>query len=315
MYSLKKGAKVLITGGMGFIGSHLADRLVDGGVDVTIYDSQERKPYIPAGVKWAKGDIRDFERLREECAGKDGIIHLAAVSRASAGYNDPLACITANVVGTANVLESIRRLGGNSWIILASSRAVADELSTGSNVQGVSSIYGVSKLAAELFAMRFAQDYGLRVMALRFSEVYGSGRDNPDKVVPKLIMRALQNLDLKLESPEQKFDFIHWADIVNGIFLGIQHIEKAAKGYYDDFTLCTGQQTSLKELTSIILGETGARSKVIYSQGTVEKVDLPYPDPGKAETGIGFRAKVNLREGVRETVEILKAGHRANGTV
>ena len=299
-------AGILVTGGMGFIGSHLVDKLAECGFDVTIYDSHERMPYTPPGVDWIKGDIREPEKVREACLDKEGIIHLAAISGVSAGYNNPPACITVNIMGTINVMEGIRVTGNRAWMLLGSSREVISEPSGDYRPYDITNIYGISKLTAELCAARYARDYGLRVMTLRLSDVYGSKRDNPNKVIPKLITRALGNLDLKVQAPKCGFDFTHWRDTIDGIYLGMQHIQKVGNGYYDDFTLCTGKQTSLKELIGIIMEETGSNSKVIYPPDTTHDINLLSADAGKAKAMLNYEAKISLRQGIKETMEILK---------
>ncbi len=299
-------AGILVTGGMGFIGSHLVDRLAECGFNVTIYDSQERRPHTSPAVAWIKGDIKDREKVREACRDKEGIIHLAAITGVSACYNNPPDGITVNIMGTINVLEGIRVTGNRAWMLLGSSREVITEPSGDYRPHDITNIYGISKLAAELCAASYARDYGLRVMTLRFSDVYGSERDNPNKVIPKLITRAMGNLDLEAQAPERRFDFTHWRDTIDGIYLGMQYIQKAGNGYYDDFTLCTGQQTSLKKLITIILEETGSNSKVIYSPETGHDINLLSADAGKAKAMLNYEAKISLRQGIKETVEILK---------
>ena len=299
-------AGILVTGGMGFIGSHLVNKLAECGFDVTIYDSQERRPYTPPRVGWIEGDIRDVEKVREACLDKEGIIHLAAISGVSACYNNPPACITVNIMGTINVMEDIRVTGNRAWMLLGSSREVIAEPSGDYRPYDITNIYGISKLTAELCAARYARDYGLRVMTLRFSDVYGSERDNPKKVIPKQITKALGNLDLKAQAPECRFDFTHWRDTIDGIYLGMQYIQKAGNGYYDDFTLCTGKQTSLKELITIILDETGASSKVIYPPVAGHDINLLTADAGKAKAILNYEAKISLKQGIKETVEIFK---------
>jgi len=301
--------KILVTGGMGFIGSHLTDKLVECGFDVTIYDIQKTRYNIPQGVRWIRGDIGDFEQLRKAAIGKDGIVHLAAVSRVSAGNKNPLECMKTNVIGATNVLESVRVTGNQAWVILGSTREVfgiSDKLpTTESTPQNTSNIYAVSKLAAELCCERYAKDYGLRVMILRFSDVYGSDRDNLDKVLPKLILRALKDLDLYV-SGEQQFDFTHWKDIINGILLGIQYLGATENGYYGEFTLCTGKQTSLNELADIILRESASKSTIISSGDRLCDVNRLFADPTKAMTALNYEAKIDIHQGIKETVEILK---------
>ncbi len=293
--------KILITGGAGFVGYHLAKELAKKKYQVHIFDVHKNN--VIKVKNFIKGDISNLAHVLKACKGMDGIIHLAAVSRVSAAHEAPNKCIDINVKGTANVLEAARLSNKKPWVITSSSQEVQYDWNKhqgNNNLKNIKNLYGISKFMAEFLCHQYFQEYDLRVMVLRFTYVYGSKHDNPDKVVPKLISRALKGETIVVHQSAPQFDFIHFKDILKGICLAIQYAEKRKKPFFQQADLKTGSLTHLKKIAQIIVKETQSSSKISYvksvSPGRV-------PRSKTVKNILGFKAKYSIKQGITETVK------------
>jgi nucleoside-diphosphate-sugar epimerase len=154
----------------------------------------------------------------------------------------------------------------------------------------------MSELGAEIYS----KNYGMKILSLRFATTYGP-RDKPDKLIPKLITRSIENQDLTINNSKKEFDFIYIDDIINGIYLGIKHIESIQERYYDSIPLCTGKTTNLEKLAKVIIKETKSASNIIIKEEKEEVFSLI--DSKKAKKILGFEAKVSIEEGIKKTIE------------
>ncbi len=303
--------KILVTGGMGFIGSHLAQKLAQAGHQVTVFDQMKRWQLSPQ-INFIKGDVTSTANVEKAVLGQDGVVHLSALSKVSVCFERPLECMQVNVLGTMNVLESARKSSKNPWVILTSTRESTsrDVPQAGTTFRKIENLYGISKLVGEMCGERYAIDYRCRIITLKLSDVYGSQRDNPNKVIAKLIRRALENKDLLIQQGKQLFDFIHWQDVTEGFLSAIKKIDGFAGHYYNSFAICSGKKTSLEELVEIILTETCSRSRVLYFHLNVPPSKTYFSSPTRATQVLGFKAKISLQEGVRQTVKILNSSRK-----
>ena len=280
--------KILVTGGNGFVGSHLVDKLKQIH-KITVFDIAKRKDHqADNNTRLIKGDLTDFNLLKEIANNFDGIIHLGAISRVKEGNSNPQNCMNVNIMGTINILEMIRTSKKHPWVIL------------GSTNETPTNIYGLSKHISELCVERYAKDYDLRSMVLKFSSIYGP-MDNPDKLIPKLIHRALNNKDIIINNSETSFDFIYIDDVVDGILSSINYIENIGNKYYDVFPLCTGETTSLRSLAKLIVEEASSNSKIIIKEEKKE-ANLVL-DPKKANDILNFKTKIDIGEGIKLLVQ------------
>src|SRR3989441_3902443 len=186
--------RVLITGGNGFIGSHLAECLEERGHSVTLFDVQFNGNTTSLQGPKIRGDIRDYGAVKAAVAGHDAVFHFAAVSRVAWGQMDPYACWTTNQLGTLNVLEACRKSETRPVLFYASSREVYGEpqyLPVDENhPKKPLSVYGMTKLCAERACGSYADPSAspsVHPVIFRFSNVYGSERDLPERVIPKFI--------------------------------------------------------------------------------------------------------------------------------
>jgi len=301
-------AGILVTGGNGFIGSHLIDKLAGEDHKVVNFDCGGVR-YAPSGVSYVDGSILGSDSLDGLAGAADGIVHLAAVSRVADANADPMNCVNVNVMGTLRVLEAARKSQNKPWVIFGST---ADALGMEKG-KPPSSIYAASKYACELFVGQYARDHDMRTMILRFGFVYGSKRDRPEKVVPKLVGQALRNETLTVVEGVN-FGFINYADVVDGIALGTEHLmsRDPGEGYLPDFNLLPDKETSLEELARTIVSVTSSESEVVVNPGIKKGVSLSLPPSmshpsERARLHLRFNAKVDLEEGIRRLVAEMRS--------
>lgn len=300
--------KIMVTGASGFVGSFLTEYLLKEGYGVKAFDLQ---PFPLAdkteGLEQIVGDLEDLSDIKATVQGCSGVIHLGAISRVSICREQPERCIAVNLMGSVNVLEAIRLEETKPWMIFGSTREVKSNLSDG---ETFSQLYGISKLSSELIAKRYAVDYGLKILALRFSDIYGSVRGNLDKVLSLFVRKALEDEILTINNISCFFDFIHFQDLVSGIVKSMNFLEglpQTDTGFYDSLPLCTGRTLNLQDLAEIIVKELGADSeiKVTASAPLKGSVDLEN-DPLKAGKLIGFTSTISLEKGIKEFAQAMK---------
>ncbi len=271
--------KILITGGSGFIGSHLSEFLLSQNYKPVIFDAI--KPTYN-GTDFFTGDITQKDSLKN-ILDVDGIVHLCAISRVRDAIDNPVRCVDVNLMGTINVLEFARTSEKRPWILL------------GSTTEPPKNIYGVSKHLAELCAETYSREYGLNVFALKFSTVYGSSRDNKDRLIPRWIESAKFSREIRVDNPARQFDFIYINDLIEGISAGINYATLGKP--FESIPLCTGAPTNLGELANIIVEEAQSPSKIIFKDAHQEY--FIQPDSEKAKRLLGFEAKTYMREGIK----------------
>lgn len=305
--------KVLVTGGAGFIGSNLMREIAQNGFEPLIYDCEDDGGCANLDIDNSKhilGDVRDFNRLSKITDSVDGIIHLAAVSRVIWGFQDPRKCIDVNIAGTVNVLEAARQASSKPWVIYGSSREVYGEPDVlpvkESAPKKVANVYGMTKIASENLCQQYSKDHGLRVGILRFSNVYGGPNDHLDRVTPKFIILSLGRQKIMIQGGGQIFDFTHISDTVNGIMKMMEILDSSDESYVDDFHILTGQGTTLQQLVSIIDKNTSNDSEVTYGPARSYDVEKFYGDPSKARKRLGFASRIDIEEGIRKYVPVLR---------
>ena len=233
--------KILVTGSQGFIGKYVVKELnKTGWFEVFGFD-------IRGGY-----DINNARRVEEECEDVGGIVHLAAVSRASLCEDKPAIAIQANVLGTINVLDGMRQDDDPPWMILASTALAT---STGKRV------YEFSKRAAEEVCDIYREKYGLKVYVLRIPEVYGEGA-YLNSIIPILTRKAASNQEIVLCNPEQKFDFIPVFEVAKVIKEMCMGLETGGIAYKDVNTLSGGGEITLRELAKKIVKECESKSVI-----------------------------------------------------
>lgn len=274
---------------------------MEKGYDVTLLDIAFTRNTKHLACEKIVGDVCDPEALGIATKRKDAVVHLAAVSRVEWGQSEPEKCIEVNVLGTLNAIEA--SIKNDSKIVYVSSREVYGEpqnlpVNEGDPKRPIS-VYGVSKVAAELLIKTYALSSDLKYAILRYSNVYGSTRDLPERVTPKFMKAALSGQPLTVYGGDQILDFNFIDDIIEGT---AAVVEKAVVGdprvTNNDFNLVSGQGTSISQLARTIVQLTNSDSEIIASDKRSYDVSNFVGDPGKASSILGYEPNHSLIDGL-----------------
>ena len=309
--------RILITGGAGFIGSNLAEKLINTSeFEVYILDIKENPINLNAfrgAIKYIQGDVRDREFIYKILTKHrfEGIIHLAAISRVIWCEEDPELCISTNIYGTQNILDGISRLNKKPWIIFGSSREVYGEqqiLPVKENARKVPiNIYGQAKVKGEEMVCEYSSKFEFSSLIFRFSNVYGNERDILDRLIPKFILRALQGNTLEINGGAQIFDFTHIEDTVKALELGMDYLENQnGEILCEDFHILTGSPTRIIDIPKIISEHLGREITTVITKPRDYDVVKFYGDPAKARDIVNFKAEISLSEGIKLTIDRFK---------
>jgi UDP-glucose 4-epimerase len=251
--------KYVITGGAGFIGTNLAEKLIKEGQQVLVVDdlsAGDHRDRLPASVDFQKIDIRNTKELADVCLGADVIVHLAALPSVQFSIENPVETHDVNVNGTLSVLEAAR-VAKVRRIVFATSAAIYGDqeqlpLSTDLPAQPKSP-YALQKYMGEEMMRLWSNLYGTETVSLRFFNVYGPHFDpegNYALVIGKFLKQAKEGLPLTITGDgEQTRDFIHVSDVVEAI---IKAGTKNTVGKGEVLNIGAGKQTSIKQLASFI---------------------------------------------------------------
>lgn len=306
---------VLVTGGAGFIGSHLVPRLLELGHSVTVLDNLSTgKLENLNGVldhpkfMFKRGDIRDKTLPSEVFDGIDSVIHLAALIDISASVTDPIQNHEVNDDGTFNMLHAAIKHNVKKFVF-ASSTAVYGDAKTLPLQENIAlrpiSPYAASKVAGEAFCSAFASCFGLETITLRFFNIYGKRSENSpySGVITKFLQKIIKGRVLTIDGDgEQTRDFIHVSDIVKAVILALEH--EGLKG--EVFNVCTGVPTSINQLAATLKRVTGKNPNVKYGPARLGDIRSNYGDPAKAAENLGFKASVDLTKGLQMLFEEFK---------
>ncbi|MBM3153338.1 MAG: SDR family oxidoreductase [Chloroflexi bacterium] len=304
----------LVTGGAGFIGSHLARVLLERGDSVRVFDnfSTGRRENLKGleDIELIEGDLRDNSSIARAVHGIDYVYHLAAFVSVPQSMQDPQTCFEVNAGGTVGLLEAARRAGVRK-VLLASSTAVygnTDIFPTGegTTLQPLSP-YAVSKQVNELYARLYTQTMGLPVVALRFFNVYGP-RQRPDSdyaaAIPIFLRCLLDDQQITIFGDgRQTRDFIYVRDVVEALLLSA-----ASDAAGEAFNVCTGREATLLDLLEELSGIAPRQPEVRFDAPRPGDIYRSLGDPTRAEAVIGFRASTSLADGLKQTLDWMKAG-------
>ncbi|WP_297417542.1 SDR family oxidoreductase [Thermococcus sp.] len=295
---------VVVTGGAGFIGSHIAWELVKDN-DIVVIDNLQtgKEENVPAGVKLVKADIRDYGAIVDLVMQADYVFHEAAQVSVVESIKDPLLTEDVNVVGTLNILKAL--LEGHGKLVFASSAAIYGDNSHLPLVETEKprplSPYGVTKATAEEYLRVFHELYGLPVVALRYFNVFGP-RQSANQyagVISIFINRALKNEPLIIFGDgRQTRDFIYVKDVVKANILVAE--SRRANGRV--FNVATGKQTSILELAQKVVEITGANSPITFDKPRPGDIKHSLADIREIRK-LGFEPEWSLEDGLKKTVE------------
>lgn len=301
--------KYLVTGGAGFIGSHITRTLLERGDQVRILDnfsSGKRENLTGLDVELIEGDLRDASKVAEAVKGMDIVFHEAAFVSVAESMEKPLECLDVNVTGTSIVFEAARKAGVKRVVIASSAAVYGDSevypLSEDSPLRQLSP-YATSKRIDEKYAELFTNYFGLEVAALRYFNVYGP-RQRPDSMyaaaVPIFIRRMLDNKPITVYGDGgQTRDLVNVRDVVQANLLASEH--PAAPGKI--FNVCTGVETRLLDLLDILYEIFPNAPKHVHAEPRAGDIYRSIGTPKKIMETLGFKPNVTLAEGLKEAVE------------
>lgn len=300
---------VLITGGAGFIGRHLAAHLTDvGGYAVTVIDNEslgERSQLDLDKVRFIAGDLRNRDEVDEAVAGQDAIVHLAADTRVMDSIENPVHNFENNVLGTFNLLESCRAQGVNRVVAASTGGAILGDVPPPVHEEmapSPTSPYGASKLMLEGYLSAYSASFGIKGAALRFSNIYGTRSLHKGSVVAHFYKRILNDEPLVVYGDgSQARDFLFAGDLVKAIQAAIDSDATGA------FQLGSGRPTTVNELLDIMRKVTGKDLDVRYEDFRDGEVRLTWCQVDKAREALGFEPVTDLEDGLRTTWEWFQA--------
>jgi UDP-glucuronate 4-epimerase len=307
--------RIFVTGAAGFIGSSLADRLLDRGDYVMgvdnfdpFYDRKLKENNIKNALLnpdfiFAEGDIRDAAFIDRHLVGfkPDVIVHLAAKAGVRPSLFNPQEYYDVNVMGTLNILEAMRKNGFNRMIFASSSSVYGNNIkvpfSEADNVDSPISPYAASKKAGELMCNTYNHLYGFDIFCLRFFTVYGP-RQRPDLAINKFTRAILRGEPISVYGDgSSRRDYTYIDDIIQGISSAIENLNG-----YDIFNLGESQTTSLKNLVSMIEKETGRAAVLDYLPMQEGDVFQTFADISKSKEMLHYNPQVKIADGIKNYI-------------
>ena len=297
---------VVVTGGSGFIGSHLVRRLLIEGFAVSVLDDlstgrRENLAGVEGDVALVRGDIRDRAIVRRALQGANAVFHVAALPSVPRSWEDPLTCFGVNTLGTSVVVEEAVAAGAEV-LVHSSSSSVYGELRAGSRTEDLeprpASPYAMAKLAAEKIAL--AHSHQIRVVALRYFNVFGPGQDPEGPyaaVIPRFIAAAHAGSPVTIHGDgRQVRDFTYVENVVDANLLALR-----MKSGGMALNIGCGDGHDLLELVAV-LGELGLQLRVEHSVPRKGDIRHSVADIGLARRTLGYEPRVGFRDGLSRTV-------------
>lgn len=296
----------LVTGGAGFIGSHLTRRLVNEGFDVVVVDdlSWGRADSLPPGVRLVRGDVGDAAVLDQVGGGVSHVFHFAALISAQQSLSEPDIYIRSNVNGTLRLIQQCARWRPCRFVFASTSGVYAgtpDVLKRETDSPRPTTIYALTKLSSEHLLSVYRKEYGFDDVSLRFFNVYGPGQSTRHpyaNVACRFAYAAALNLPVQLYGDgAQTRDFIYIDDVVDAIVA-------AAKMDVVDRVLNvgTGTQSSIRQLLELAQELAGTRLNVEQLPHWKNDIDAIQADNTLLQRSLGVTPRVELREGLLETI-------------
>jgi UDP-glucose 4-epimerase len=308
-------ALYLVTGGAGFIGSHLVERLIALGHRVRVLDdlSEGRRENLAAvwdQIEFIEGDLRDPETVRRAVCGVEYILHQAALRSVPRSVEDPVTTTAVNVLGTVNLLRAACDAGVRR-VVFASSSSVYGETAElplrESHEPRPISPYAVSKLAGEHYCAVFTRLYGVETVSLRYFNVFGPRQDPRSEyaaVIPRFILAALRGEPLEIHGDGlQSRDFTYVENVVEANLRAATQPGIAG----EVFNVGCGQRYSVLDVKAHLERILGRSLPARHTPPRKGDVRHTQADMSKAEAALGYRPRVSFAEGLRRTVEFFAA--------
>jgi UDP-glucose 4-epimerase len=296
--------KVLVTGGSGFIGSHVVDKLRDRGVEVRVFDMV--MPTHRKDIEFYQGSLLDLEALRMALSGTHAVFHLAAVADVQEVYEEPYYAESINVRGTINVLEAVRRsrsvkrviYGSTTWVYSEATEQYVDERTP---LHAPTHLYTATKIASEYYCQSYSKLYNIPVTILRYGIPYGP-RARDGAVVPIFVQKALKGEPLTIAGDGMQFrKFVYVEDLAEGNVLALKTIAQN-KIYNLDGT----ERVTIKQIAETVQKVLG-NVKIEYVPARPGDFSGKEVSSQLAKNELGWEPRMPFEEGVRRYIEWYKA--------
>jgi len=298
----------MVTGGSGFIGSHVVDKLREHGVAVRVFDTVY--PTWRKDIEFYQGSILDFEALRMALNRVDAVIHLAAVADVKDVFQDPHYAEGINVRGTINVLEAVRRIGlkrvvfgSTTWVY---SEVEADQITEDTPLAAPTHLYTATKMAGEYYCQSYSRLYGVETTILRFGIPYGP-RARPAAVIPMFVKKALYGQPLTIQGDGAQFrKFVYVEDLAEGNVLALKPVARNRI-----YNLDGAERISVRRIAETI-------QKLVGKVTIEETPNRPGDFGGKevsserARIELGWEPRTTFEEGVRRYIAWYKTEEAAS---
>jgi len=308
-------AMYVVTGGCGFIGSHLCDALLRRGDRVRIVDDLSTGSLAnkPAGAELIRGDIRDREVVASAIAGSDGCFHLAAIASVEQTNRQWVETHRVNLTGTITIFDVARQAGprgGAIPVVYASSAAIYGDQGAEAIAETARpvplSAYGADKLACEHHARVASTVHGVPTTGLRFFNVYGPRQDprSPYSGVISIFCNRIasgQQVDI-LGDGRQTRDFVYVGDVVSALLLAMDGVSTQPSV----FNVCTGRATPVRDLAEVIAKLCGSRPHFVFQEPRRGEIRHSLGDPTSARQFLGFQSVEALEPGLMKTIDSLR---------
>jgi UDP-glucose 4-epimerase len=303
--------QILVTGGAGFIGTHLVERLIENGASVRILDdlsagdlSGISRLLRTGAATFVKGDVRDGGKVMEATRGCEMVYHLAAQSSVPKSTENPALDLEVNIIGTHNVLRAAKECGAK--VVFASSSVVYGvprRIPTPESEPLVPhSFYGASKAAAEDYCRLYSELFGVPTVILRLFNIYGPGTNKGLMFdLYRKLLRDPRRLEI-LGTGEQKKDYLYIDDAIDAFIVAPER----SKCSGDAYNIGLGESYTVFQIAGMMFGALGLENVEVKPRGGTSwpgDVELTEPDVSKAEIELGWMAKVGIMEGIRKTLE------------
>jgi nucleoside-diphosphate-sugar epimerase len=307
----------LVTGGAGFIGSHLACELARRGERVRVVDNlstgKRKNLDVVAGAEFVEGDLADLDVARRAVQGVDHVLHQAAIPSVPRSVNDPITSNRSNIDATLNILVAARDAGVKRLVYAGSSSAYGDTPTLPKHEDMAASPlspYALQKLVGEQYCRMFTRLYGFETVTIRYFNVFGPRQDpsSPYSGVISLFISALVDgrRPTIYGDGEQTRDFTYVANVVDGVLRACQ--APGAAG--ETINVATGGRISLNQLFAELLALTAASVDPIYADPRPGDVKHSQADISKARRLLGYEPHVPFGEGLKKTLEWYRASQR-----
>lgn len=301
--------RCLVTGGVGFIGSHVVDKLVSKGIKVRVYDLCQ--PFDQENVEYFHASLLDMDKLRMAMKGIDVVFHLAAVANVKDVFEEPHYSENINVRGTINVLEAARKTGvkrviyGSTIWVYSDTESPSGVLDEDTPLVAPAHLYTATKLAGEYYCKAYNKLYGLDYTILRYGIPYGP-RARDGAVIPIFVKKAIEGEPIIIAGDGMQFrKFVYVEDLAEGNVLALEDIAKNKI-----YNLEGKEKVAIRHIAELIQGILG-RVEIEYKEGRPGDFSGNEISAERAKLELGWEAKTSFKDGIKKYIEWYKSNKQS----